>query len=677
MSSTQPKPHLFHYYSGTLSLLVNSDYKFAKILVMCIKGVKDQDLSLFSPETLLEFEDQVISLLERCLKELISSYKNAKGRWEWKEEFWTIISAIYPLHFGRKCFPKIKVLAQQFLDKTKTVDDYQGPEPDFSLIQEMDIHPKLSDYYSLFKGYETIIEQNPNDIESLIIHGNNCILPTEEHILCTLVKYASCLLNDFKKDMRILLEKNHHGKWFDANYKGLERSKMKLIEYAQEKKQRPLYDHLFDLLRCKVVFEKYEDLLKAYNDIRANYAIVRVKNQLNDPQHRKILLNFVYEDLIVEAQFSFGTPCSTHENHEIYEIARCNSIEELHDMLIRNWILPLERYEITTKGLIDSRISLSRGPYISKIRALDKSTINGFEEPYYKLIMTQEKGFFDAFDYKDWDDQLEEFHSKQPQTLYYYVRWGNLSRLGMKPANNIEWSLTEKRLNLQLKEYIKAIQGWYNNEGIKKLKFTTSYEKQYFIGDCDSQGDFGTFEIVLPQGYFIVGFGGTSDKFTKNLLSLHCWVSNLIPNQRRSEVIFQGEEDDLIQGKGIMLLEKDSILKEVYVGEFKNAQKSGKGLLLRNNYGFYKGTFENDLFEGRGVEYTAECQRYEGSFHKGARDGLGKLFYKNGDSYAVLYRDNTILDKTKIENSSQKFSIKRKATCELSHPNQKLTKVSY
>ena len=71
----------------------------------------------------------------------------------------------------------------------------------------------------------------------------------------------------------------------------------------------------------------------------------------------------------------------------------------------------------------------------------------------------------------------------------------------------------------------------------------------------------------------------------------------------------------------------------IYVGEFANGVKQGKGNLSSKDNKFnYEGDFINDKFEGFGTWFDHD-DKYNGFFKEGKFNGNGNLYKKNGDKY--------------------------------------------
>ena len=84
-----------------------------------------------------------------------------------------------------------------------------------------------------------------------------------------------------------------------------------------------------------------------------------------------------------------------------------------------------------------------------------------------------------------------------------------------------------------------------------------------------------------------------------------------------------------LNGKGIFR-NKDG---NVYIGDFVNNERCGKGELTTNKYN-YIGDFRNNKFNGKGkIEFIEDGSIYEGQFVDNEIEGKGKYKWKNGEVY--------------------------------------------
>ena len=68
---------------------------------------------------------------------------------------------------------------------------------------------------------------------------------------------------------------------------------------------------------------------------------------------------------------------------------------------------------------------------------------------------------------------------------------------------------------------------------------------------------------------------------------------------------------------------------ETYIGQWKNNEKKGKGVLLKDKKIIYEGEFDFDNPDGIGKYYYENGNYYIGQFIEGKRHGKGILYNKN------------------------------------------------
>ena len=75
--------------------------------------------------------------------------------------------------------------------------------------------------------------------------------------------------------------------------------------------------------------------------------------------------------------------------------------------------------------------------------------------------------------------------------------------------------------------------------------------------------------------------------------------------------IYEGDwKNDNRTGKGIYYFKSGNR----YEGDFKNGKKEGKGIFYYNNGNRYEGDFKNDKYEGKGIFYFNNRDRQMGDF---------------------------------------------------------------
>lgn len=119
-------------------------------------------------------------------------------------------------------------------------------------------------------------------------------------------------------------------------------------------------------------------------------------------------------------------------------------------------------------------------------------------------------------------------------------------------------------------------------------------------------------------------------------------LMRLITDNNEIVEIYVGEwKNDTKHGKGKVLITSD---KSLYVGDFQNNLHHGKGILKLQN-GMYRGDFQNGKVHGKGkmVFNDGELLSYDGTWNEGKMHGLGKFVYRNGNEAMVEHDNNTFV----------------------------------
>ena len=95
--------------------------------------------------------------------------------------------------------------------------------------------------------------------------------------------------------------------------------------------------------------------------------------------------------------------------------------------------------------------------------------------------------------------------------------------------------------------------------------------------------------------------------------------------------VFNGEYlDDNANGFGVMNHKGGSY----YEGEWRDNKAHGKGkYVFENESSVYIGDFSQDLKEGKGIQTYKDGSSYEGDFSKGMKDGDGLFKFTDGATY--------------------------------------------
>ena len=77
-----------------------------------------------------------------------------------------------------------------------------------------------------------------------------------------------------------------------------------------------------------------------------------------------------------------------------------------------------------------------------------------------------------------------------------------------------------------------------------------------------------------------------------------------------------------------------------YIGEWKDNQREGYGILFYSNKSEYKGEWKEDQKEGYGIKYYPSGDKYEGEWKKDVREGYGIYYYSHGNRFEGQCKNN-------------------------------------
>lgn len=68
----------------------------------------------------------------------------------------------------------------------------------------------------------------------------------------------------------------------------------------------------------------------------------------------------------------------------------------------------------------------------------------------------------------------------------------------------------------------------------------------------------------------------------------------------------------------------------IYLGQYANGKRNGKGVNYFSDGSRYEGEWENDAMDGFGQMSYPDGSRYSGGWKEGKRAGIGKMTYPDG-----------------------------------------------
>ncbi len=114
------------------------------------------------------------------------------------------------------------------------------------------------------------------------------------------------------------------------------------------------------------------------------------------------------------------------------------------------------------------------------------------------------------------------------------------------------------------------------------------------------------------------------------------------------ESVFEGEFDDLLNGKGRKTNEEGSIEE----GEFKNGKLHGKGKiywLKLNDLRIKEGEFKEGFLTGQGIRIEFDGTKIEGNFKEDLLDGKGSIDLIGGGGYYGNFKEGVLHGEGKIK----------------------------
>ena len=121
-------------------------------------------------------------------------------------------------------------------------------------------------------------------------------------------------------------------------------------------------------------------------------------------------------------------------------------------------------------------------------------------------------------------------------------------------------------------------------------------------------------------------------------------ITSLKTNFKFVKQIFENDlyEGEISDGKKEGYGKCTSKNGEIYIGQWKDNQKKGKGTLLKDNKIIYEGDFDFDTPDGFGKSYYENGNYFIGQFIDGKKHGKGILYDKNDN---VIYDGEFAFDK--------------------------------
>jgi len=231
---------------------------------------------------------------------------------------------------------------------------------------------------------------------------------------------------------------------------------------------------------------------------------------------------------------------------------------------------------------------------------------------YYNKIQSIYKGYyFRNKIYPKLKKELEENLMNQLKEIYEKYLTNNLKtqeeKLGIIHDENSYKSLLKIENKSEKNLYTKLLKLKYNNKNA------------FYVGEISINNTLNGYGILtLENGEKLKG------KFENNKFE-----SGILIDEEGNYFEGNFNINNKIEGNG----KKISLNNSIYIGDFINGLKEGKGNEETKEH-IYEGNFKNDKKNGYGKLYYKELKdHYEGNFLDNQITGIGKYFWSNGEIY--------------------------------------------
>ena len=122
--------------------------------------------------------------------------------------------------------------------------------------------------------------------------------------------------------------------------------------------------------------------------------------------------------------------------------------------------------------------------------------------------------------------------------------------------------------------------------------------------------------------------------------------------KRDKDPLYEGERntDGLPNGFGqLYYTDNDKNGRKIYVGEFKNGERHGKGKLIWADGSTYDGFWQDDVRHGVGIFTNADGHFYNGKWKSGKKHGKGVQNNEDGSSFEGEWFEDELIESTELQ----------------------------
>jgi len=502
-----------NYSSSTISdetyaflLSMEKENEMAKKLAELYYPGKSFSIIGLDEEHVEKLINEYATLCEYTLDQMCGA-QDFVNRVKWQTAFLHLIQATYRSQFGDFSFSKIKEKADALRKKYPIGSDKKNLN--LEGLNEIDYpegikDAKLPDYLDFLhddKYKITLV-----DTEYIARKGEVSV-PSEIAAAADACSYVQTIQASFSKDMKNIFKRS---KQFKSNAKGLARAIFKMDEYA-EKKPRPSFNYIWDLIRCKAIYKNIQSLREDFKTLVASYKVIQVKDKLQTAL-KNLTINIVYDKIIAEVQMVYGDVPGEYSNHKIYEVYRCETIEELH-----RTILAWSDYRFEEFKPLSGTIFPTKNLESQTFRG-----VNGFgASGKYSIMKSKEYGIFTNEPVFLCEDDIALMCGFPIDRLKCHYDTDNIYAISLQGIEQLRAGVETVNRILTVQDSIINVTGAYSREtGIKRLELYLKSGTKLTIGS--SVPDEVTFDVKIPKHCVVLGFGYRANE-ESGMQSIYCW----------------------------------------------------------------------------------------------------------------------------------------------------------
>ena len=390
------------------------------------------------------------------------------------------------------------------------------------------------------------------------------------------------------------------------------------------------------------------------NRKKVNIMVVDIDNKDEEPKQSEAISNYLicpecYENIVLKIKnYKINYKCKN--NHTINQMM-LHDYEKLQKIDLTK--IKCEQCEKCTKRDTFNNIFFYCYNCKKSICPLCKNS----HDPQHKLFNYDDKNFY----CETHNEQFIEYCQKCEKNLCFlcknehtnHEKIINLQEMIIpKEEILIQFKITEHLIN-EIKQFVENIKNKLNNfvENIDTFyKINKNFIDNYDVKHRNYEILQNLKEILNNNKFLIKELESINrEQLFPNKISNIFNIYDKISAKNEQIIYPNGDKyigeikDNQKNGKGILYYNsKDEEKRFYYEGEWKNDKREGKGVIYWRNNDVYNGEWQDDFMEGKGIFYDDKGDIYDGCWKKNKREGKGNCSFMNGNKYEGDWVNNVI-----------------------------------